>query len=74
MIFTQFINNVKKRKLSNKTNKMKMNASFIVAQLFFQINDIKEERIYKNTIQNEVLLFKSFYYPAKSYKLYVNFT
>lgn len=73
MIFTQFINNVKKRKLSNKTNKMKMNASFIVAQLFFQINDIKEERM-KNTIQNEVLLFKSFHYPTKSYKLYVNFT
>lgn len=51
---------------------MKMNVSFIVAQLFFQTNDVKEERM-KNTMQNEVLLFKSFHYPAKTYKLHVNF-
>lgn len=51
---------------------MKMNASFIIAQLFCQTNDMKEEN--ENAIQNEILLFKSFHYPTKTYKLHVNFT
>lgn len=38
----------------------------------YSFNDVKEERM-KYTMQNEVLLFKSFHYPAKTYKLHVNF-